>query len=336
MLNCRKPKERPWFAGLSQNAVKGGYMDAEDAIRRYYDKVSRRPRFHGKDRRLRFRADNGPGTITADGNRLILPGKMGGRVKLGETLRWPGAAIRECRISERGGRWHASIRQEITPEMYGKVCGSGTIGIDLGLETFVTVAWQDGSIEAVDAPQPLKNSLRALRRASRKLSRRQKGGKNRAKARAELNRRHCRMTDVRKDFLHQQSHRLTANAEVIVTEDLSVKSWQRRWGRKTSDLAPGEFRRQLEYKAAWRGGRLVKAPWHYPSTQRCPDCGAQTGPKDLQTRRWVCRECGAVHQRDAAAARNLQMWPGAAGQQTVEPVVGCPSGRGWRNHRKKQ
>lgn len=320
-LNAVKDADRPWFRELSQNAVKGGYIDAQDAIKRYYDKQGRRPRCHGKGRRLRFRADNGPGTVKVDGNRLILPAKMGGRVKLAEPLRWPGAAIRECRISERGGHWYASIRQEITPEMYGGRCGAGQIGIDLGLSTFVTIAWQDGSIEAVDAPQPLKRSLRALRRSSRKLSRRKQGGQNWRKAKAELSRRHCRMANIRKDFLHKLSHRLTANAEVIVTEDISIKAWQRRWGRKTSDLAPGEFRRQLEYKAQWRGGKLVKADWNYPSTQLCPACGEKTGPKTLDIRRWACAGCGAIHGRDAAAAQNLRDWPGATGLQATESVV---------------
>ena len=42
-----------------------------------------------------------------------------------------------------------------------------------------------------------------------------------------------------KDFLHQVSHHITTSAEVVQVEDVYLKGWQRMWGRKTSDLAPG-------------------------------------------------------------------------------------------------
>ena len=57
-LNARKFAAHPWFGDVAQNAVKGGYIDAQDAIGRYYKGQNRRPRFHGKGRRLAFRADN--------------------------------------------------------------------------------------------------------------------------------------------------------------------------------------------------------------------------------------------------------------------------------------
>ena len=320
VLNQAKAKQRPWFADLSQYAIKGGYIDAEDAIARFYSKQNKRPKFHGKGRRRAFRADNGVGTIRIDQDgRLALPKKMGGAVKLGEALRWPDQAIRECRIRERGGRWYASILQEIAEADYGQVCGEGASGIDLGVKALATICWPDGSYEELAAPEPLKRSLTALRRASRKLSRREQGSKNWHKARAELNRRHCRMTNTRKDFLHKASHRITAGCARVQMEDVDLKSWQRRWGRKVSDLAPGEFRRQVEYKIKWRGGEFVKTPRNFPSTQLCPNCGAKTGPKnDLAVRAWVCSVCGAFHRRDEASSRNVRDWrPGATGQQPV-------------------
>ena len=317
VMNKAKAKQRPWFSELSQNAVKGGYIDAEDAIARYYSKQNRRPKFHGKGRRRAFRADNGVGVVKLDGGgRLVIPAKAGGAVKLGEVLRWPDKPIRECRISERGGRWYASIRQEITAEDYGKVAGDGVVGIDLGVKALATVCWPDGVCEELVSPEPLKRSLAALRRSSRKLSRRKRGGKNWHKAKAEVNRRHSRMANIRKDFLHKQSDRIAAGCNKVVMENVNLKAWQRLWGRKVSDLAPGEFRRQVEYKIQWRGGEFVKAPRSFPSTQLCPDCGAKTGPKNnLAVREWTCPSCGVFHLRDEAAARNLKDWPGATGQQ---------------------
>ena len=182
VANRQKFQRHPWMRELSQNAVKGGAIDAEDAISRYYAKQCRRPKFHGKNARKRFRADNGVGTVRVDSNRLALPAKMGGPVKTLEPLRWPERVIRECRVPLRAGRWYASVRVEISEGEYGKYHGEGRTGIDLGLETLVTIAWPDGSIEKVCAPEPYRRALKALRRANRKLSRRRKGGKNWQKA----------------------------------------------------------------------------------------------------------------------------------------------------------
>ena len=147
----------------------------------------------------------------------------------------------------------AFYRVEIDQEEYDSRCGSGVLGIDLDLRTIATVAYSDGTIEKVQAPEPLKRSLRSLRRSQRKLARRKAGSRNRAKAKREVGRRHRRMANIRKDFLHKVSHRLTGSARVIPVGDLSLKGWQRLWGRKTSDLAPAELLSQLEYKACWRG-----------------------------------------------------------------------------------
>ena len=310
-LNKVKLAAHPWFAQVSQNAVKGGYIDAQDAIGRYYSGKYRRPRFHGKNRRQSFRADNGPGTVKMDGKRLTLSVKGGGVVKTQEPLRWYKPEIRECRVWEKAGRWFASVRVEVLypspiPEDYPPPCGVGVVGIDLGLKTFATIAWQDGSIEKIAAPEPFKRSRRALRRAQRKVSRRKLGGKNRAKAVRKVAQLHSRMANIRKDFLHQVSNRVTANAETVAVESLSVKGWQRLWGRKTSDLAPAELLRQLEYKAQWRGGRLVKRDWHFPSSKLCHGCGYKFQLLDLSIREWCCPDCGQINDRDGNAALNIR------------------------------
>ena len=169
-------------------------IDAVDAIERYYRGQNRRLRFLGRNRRLRFRIDNGVGTVKVDGSHLALP--RIGRVRMKEGLRWPGHAIRECRIREHGGRWYASVRVEIEQVEYTGHCGKGVLGIDLGLKTFATIAYPEGTVEQVRAPEPLKRSLRALRRSQRKLARRKLGSNNRAWARRDVGRRHRRMANI--------------------------------------------------------------------------------------------------------------------------------------------
>ena len=166
------------------------------------------------------------GTVKVDGSHLALP--RIGRVRMKEGLRWPGHAIRECRIREHGGRWYASVRVEIEEVEYtGRCghCGQGVLGTDLGLKTFATIAYPDGTVEKVRAPEPLRRSLQSIRRSQRKLARRKVDSNNRARARRDVGRRHRRMANIRRDFLHQVSHRITASAEVIQVEDVSLKGW---------------------------------------------------------------------------------------------------------------
>ena len=308
-FNSSKRNERPWMAEVSQNAVKGGLIDAEDAIRRFYKKESRAPRFHARGKRDSFRCDNGVGTVKVDGKTLVLPAKCGGQVRMKESLRWPGKMIRRCRVRRKADRWFASVAVEIDQAEYGQKSGAGTVGIDLGLHTFVVLA-PPGAGEAecvkVDAPAPFRQAQKRMRLYQRRLSRCKRGSKRRRKAVTRVAKLHIRIDDVRKDFLHQLSHRITAEYAQVNVETLSIKGWQRRFGRKTGDLAPSEFLRQLQYKTSWRDGLLDSLPWNFPSSKLCHDCGWRYAGLTIAERRWACLRCGVVHDRDANAALNLR------------------------------
>ena len=147
-----------------------------------------------------------------------------GRGPVGRGLAWwPCKAIRECRVRERAGRWYTSVRVEIDQAEYGHRCGDGVAGIDLGLSTFATIAYPDGTHRKVETPEPFRRSMRALRRAQRKLSRRKPGSRNRAKARLSVARGHRSMANIRKDFLHKLTLELMAQVAAIQVEGLSIR-----------------------------------------------------------------------------------------------------------------
>ena len=305
VCNSSKFKEHPWFKDVSQRAIKGGFIDAEDAIKRCYSKQNKKPKLLKKGARRRFRADNGVGTVVLENKLLTLPRKAGGVIKCKEALRWSDRPIRECRIKERAGRWYASVRVEISESEYDKVAGEGVVGVDLGMTTFATIAYPDNTLDKVQAPEPHKKALKRLRLAQRRVSRRKKGGANRKKAQHKCQRAYARMANVRKDFLHKLSDKLTSEAYAIVIESLSLKAWQKQWGRKASDLAPAEWLRQLRYKSEWKNGLIIEAPRNYPSTQICSACNIRGSKLGLSIRSWACKHCGVLHDRDENAAVNL-------------------------------
>ena len=314
-FNAIKGDQRAWMLQCSQNAVKGGLIDAVDAFKRFFSGKSKFPRFEPKGRKRRFRIDNGTNTVKVEQREgrtlpfLKLP--VIGAVRMKEALRWPEAQVRECRIRYKGGKWFASVLMNVPDEELN--CGNGVCGIDLGVKTFATIYFDDGRVEKIDAPRPLRRMLVQLRRAQQALARKKRGSINRGKAKRRVARLMYRVSCIRKDFLHKLSHVLCMSVGMIKLETLSLSGWMKRWGRVVGDIAPYEFIRQLTYKMAWRGGDIDKADRSFPSSKLCSSCGARNDELKLSDRVWRCLECGVEHDRDVNAARNLWQWKSTSG-----------------------
>jgi putative transposase len=93
----------------------------------------------------------------------------------------------------------------------------------------------------------------------------------------------------------------------VVVEHLNVAGMLRnhRLARRIADAGFGELRRQLGYKTAWAGGRLIQADVFYPSSKTCSGCGHVKAKLPLSERTYRCQRCGLVLDRDENAARNL-------------------------------
>ena len=115
------------------------------------------------------------------------------------------------------------------------------------------------------------------------------------------------LTDARANFLHHVSRRLVDENQAIVTETLNVRGMMRtrRLARAISDAGWGELVRQIGYKAEWAGRTHLAVDQWFPSTKRCSACHTIREGLTLADRRWCCEACGAEHDRDLNAAKNL-------------------------------
>lgn len=200
------------------------------------------------------------------------------------------------------GRWFVSFLVD-DPTVKLLPPTNKNIGLDAGLTSLVTTS--DG--EKVTNPKHFNNKYRKLRAAQKTLSRRQKGSKNREKARIAVARIQAQIADSRKDFLHKLTTQLVRENQVIAVEDLAVRNMVKNsaLARSISDAGWGELVRQLEYKAAWYGRKLVKIDRFFPSSKRCESCGFVIDKLPLSIREWDCPECGTTHDRDINASRNI-------------------------------
>jgi len=176
-------------------------------------------------------------------------------------------------------------------------------GFDFGLKSFLTCS--EGF--KIESPLFFKQSINAVKKANRELSRKVKGSHNREQARLNLCRRHEDIANRRRDWFWKLAHELTNQFDVLCFETLNLKGMQRLWGRKIHDLALREFLNILEWVAQKKGKQVVYIdPW-FPSSKTCSCCGHVLESLDLKTRQWTCPSCQATHDRDENASKNIKM-----------------------------
>lgn len=299
-LNGIKAEQFPWMLEVTKNAPQMAIIQLGAAFKNFFAGRAKYPKFRKKSIHDRFSLTNDQFSI--DGSRIRIPHL--GWVRMRETLRFNGK-IMSATVSRVADRWFVSITVD-TPEdlQLPKAENQGAVGVDLGVSALATLS----TGERVQGPKAHKELLSRLQRLSRSLSRKVKGSENRKKAKAKLARLHARIGNIRKDGLHQLTTDLTSRFHTIGIEDLNVRGMvkNRHLSRAVSDMGFFEFRRQLDYKAARRGGMIVVADRWYPSSKTCSCCGHKLEALPLSARDWTCPACGSVHDRDVNAAINLK------------------------------
>jgi putative transposase len=200
------------------------------------------------------------------------------------------------------GRWYVSFAVEV-PDPEQLPATGAVVGVDLGIKDFAVTS--DG--DRIANLRHLAKRQRNLARYQRRLARCQRGSANRAKAKVKVARAHRKVRASRTDFLHKASTRLVRDHDVIVLEDLAVRNMvrNRSLAKAISDCGWGEFRRQLEYKAAKYGRHVIVIDRWYPSSKTCSSCGHLLAELSLNTRHWTCPDCRTRHDRDINAAKNI-------------------------------
>ncbi|BAZ20349.1 transposase [Kalymmatonema gypsitolerans NIES-4073] len=176
-----------------------------------------------------------------------------------------------------------------------------TIGIDVGLKHFYT----DSDGQTVPNPRHLRKSEKSLRRLQRRLSKTEKGSKNRAKFRNRLARIHLKVSRQRKDFAVKTARCVVQSNDLVAYEDLKVRNMvrNRHLAKSISDAAWTQFREWVEYFGKVFGVVTVAVPPHYTS-QNCSNCG-KVVKKTLSRSTHTCPHCGHIQDRDHNAARNI-------------------------------
>lgn len=324
----RNSTEYPWLRTISNNVTKQAIKDCVDAYMKFFKKQAGRPQFKSRRRGdFSFYQDTDKIKITATHVKLeaIATSKRKNRqqlnwFRLAEVGRIPlGVKYKEPRITFDGLNWWLSVAVEFADPKYAENC-SESIGIDLGIKNLATCS--DGTtysnINRTKTVRRLKKKQRRLQRSiSRKYEMNKTEGERYSKTRniikseGKLLRIHHRLANIRQNYRHQITNVIIGRKpRLIVLEDLNVRGMMsnRHLAKAVQEQGFYEFRRQIEYKAAWSGLRVVIADRFHPSSKTCIACGHVKKNLRLSERIYHCENCGNVIDRDLQAAINLKRY----------------------------
>lgn len=312
LVGWKKAPETEWLVQAPSQPLQQALKDLERAYKNFFAKRAAFPRFKKKSRHDAFRFPQGV-KLDQGNSRLFLP-KLGW-IRYRNSRKVVGT-VKNVTVSACGGKWLVSIQTQREVEAPRHPARS-MVGVDLGVANFAALS----TGEIIAPVHALAKRQRQLARAQRALSRKIKFSNNWRKAKARVQKIHTRIGNTRRDYLHKVTAALSKNHAAVVIEDLQVRNMSRsasgtgdqpgrnvraKAGLNRSILDQGwfEFRRQLEYKQAWRGGMVVAVPPQNTS-RTCPACGHVAAENRRSQSRFECVACGHTAHADVNAANNI-------------------------------
>jgi putative transposase len=319
LVDWKKEEDTSFLSGAHSQILQQTLMNLDKALRDAFDKRSPKqfPRFKKRGLNDSFRYPQGFKLDEPNG-RIFLPKIGWTRYRKSQNIT---GTPKNVTVRRELDKWYISVQTEL--EIAEPVHPSASsIGIDMGIVNLATLS--DGTVFP-----PINSgakSLSRLRKIQKRLSRKKKFSRNWFKQKKKVQKVHRRIKNIRNDFLHKTTTEISKNHAIIAIEDLKVsnmsasasgtkespgKNVRVKSGLNRAILDQGwyEFRRQLEYKQMWRGGKVIAIP-PVNTSRRCSVCGCTRAENRMSQERFACVRCGYETNADVNAAQNIL----AAGQ----------------------
>ena len=302
--------ELPWIREVSKCCGSIALRNLEYAFKRFFSKKSGYPKFKKRGQKDSFTLDS---EIYLFSNMVQLP-KLG-KVRL-KQKNYPcqegRIKLTQATVSRQADRWFVSffIKEDMElpkPSAIEDIKENDILGVDLGIKELGITS--DG--QTFKNPKAYKKYLRKIKRLQRKVSKKKKGSNNKKKAILRLSKVHMKVGNIRKDTIQKMTTSLIeSKPKMIVMETLKPKNMSKnhKLAGAILDSAFGMIKQTLKYKCEWNGIHLVQVHQFYASSKFCSECGYKHKDLKLSDREWSCSNCGAEHDRDVNAAKNLQYY----------------------------
>ena len=301
--NRELKKEYEWLKEVDKFALTNAIYNMDAAFQKFFREHAGYPKFKSKhDNHKSYTTNFTNGNIAADfgDGKIKLPKLKQVKAKLHREFE---GQIKSATVSQvPSGKYYVSILVETEHEELPHT--DKNTGLDLGVKDLCITS--DGT--KYRNPKTIRKYEKKLAKLQRQLSHKEKRSRNYDKQKKKIAICHEKIRNTRKDYLHKVSHEIISENQVIVSENLQIKSMVKNHylAKSISDVSWHELTRQLEYKAAWNGRQYIKIDTFYASSQLCSACGYKNiATKDLSVREWVCPICRTKHDRDVNAAKNI-------------------------------
>ena len=316
---------KPWLYEIDAQAYNYERIHLQKAFNRFFTKVSEFPKFHkkGKDRdsyttvNLRNNC-SGLGSIritishNTGGKRIVLP-KLGEvKIKIHNTFNGIIKSVTVYRDSN--DKYYVSIlihnidtHINTKPMLeHDEIDLTKSIGFDYSSPNMFID--NNGNIGIKNGI--LRSNINKIKKHSKKLSRKVLHSNNWYKQLHTNGRLHYHLKHIRKDLLHKLSKYYVNKYDVLVFEDLNMRTMSQslRLGKATMDNGFGIFRDYIQYKAKNQGKYCIQVSAKQTS-QTCSSCGyVREGDNKLtlNDKVYICPICGLSLDRDINAAINIR------------------------------
>lgn len=308
----KKEPGKAWLDGVSSVPLQQALRHLQDSFTGFFEKRAQYPSFKRKGKgRDAAEYTRSAFSFNCNDHRLVLA-KMGGvPLKVAWSRRLPAEPSSVTVSRHPSGRYFVSFVVDVNVPAVAKTGES--VGIDFGVSRLAVLSTGERIANPKHGARLQKRLALAQRHLARKVrivdakTGKKRDSNRRAKQKRVVARIHERIGDARTDTLNKFTTGVVKRFDTIYVEDLNLRGMVKNHAlaRALHDAGIGMAVRMLEQKAASAGKTVVKIDRWFPSSKMCSTCGHLLSALPLAVRDWVCPACGARHDRDENAAKNI-------------------------------
>lgn len=290
-----------WLKEINSQSLQTELMHLDAAYLKFF-KGAGFPKFKKKSGKQSFQC---PQNVSIENNKIWLP-KFKTGINIIQHREFFGELKTVTITKTPTDKYYASILVDDNKELPKKLIVSkeSSVGIDLGIKTFAVTSDK----KEYENPKYLKKQLERIKSLQKKLKRTRKDSINRKKKIKIIAKKHEKIANQRKDFLHKVSNEITNQYNTLFFENLNVKGMVKnhKLAQSISDASWGNFTKYTKYKCDWKGKNFFEIGRFEPSSKIHNNCGYFNKELNLSDREWVCPKCNKKVLRDVNASLNIR------------------------------